>query len=66
MSYKCKLFVLKIVTCYGLVSLFNSISTFVDYLMPSHSPRTVVILFIYLPTPPLEQNMTQGQFLSGV
>ena len=23
-------------------------------------------VYIYLPTPPLEQDMTQGQFLSGV
>ena len=25
-----------------------------------------IYLNIYLPTPPLEQDMTQGQFLSGV
>ena len=25
-----------------------------------------LILFTYLPTPPLGQDMTQGQFLSGV
>ena len=36
----------------GLGSLFNVISTFFSY--------------PYLPTPPLGQDMTQGQFLSGV
>ncbi len=36
--------------------VFYGISTFVDYLIPDP---------IY-PTPPLGQDMTQGQFLSGV
>ena len=31
---------------FGLVSLFNGISTFVGYLIPGHSPRrTVVVQF---------------------
>ena len=36
-----------------IASLFHGISVFVDYLA-------------YLPTPPLGQDVTQGQFLSGV
>ena len=26
----------------------------------------VIHIYIYIPTPPLRQDMTQGQFLSGV
>ncbi len=29
-------------------------------------PKTQEIIRYYLPTPPLGQDMTQGQFLSGV
>ena len=35
------------VQIFSLVSFFNGISTSVGYLMPSHSPRTLVVLFIW-------------------
>ena len=31
-----------------------------------HIPVTKSFMYSYLPTPPLGQDMTQGQFLSGV
>ena len=34
--------------------------------MSLNKPNQKQYLFSYLPTPPLGQDMTQGQFLSGV
>ena len=56
----------------GLVGLvaFYGISTLVNYLMPNPFYTYVICKQIvcryYLPIPPLGQDMTQGQFLSGV
>ena len=36
------------------------------YLLNDYSMCVCVYIYIYLPTPPLGQDMTQGQFLSGV
>ena len=47
------------------VSLFNGIATFKNYLMPKLFFKKNSGYHIY-PTPPLGQDMTQGQFLSGV
>ena len=36
--------------------------------MPEYptKPNLIYLIYTYLPTPPLGQDMTQGQFLSGV
>ena len=46
---------------YIYVSSFK-IKTFIKYKMQ----HITSVAYSYLPTPPLRQDMTQGQFLSGV
>ena len=38
----------------------------ISVLVARHDDDDIYITWYYLPTPPLEQDMTQGQFLSGV